>query len=116
MPQPLDAPSEVARTTLADRVQHVNDRAVLAHQMQAADNEAEIRAAAETQVSETHETENERVDPEGKRRNPFVGRRRRRPKKKDDSQADRASRTFYTADVRKEVAGEGEAGEFDVTI
>lgn len=76
MPQPIDFQTELVRTTAAERAQQVADRlSLIATQRSAQDLEAE-RVAAETEVRETHDKPEE-VDRDLKRRNPYVGRRKR---------------------------------------
>lgn len=77
MPQPVDMQTELGRAIMADRIQQANDRAALVSAMRARVEEDDERGVAETQVAETAETQSEHVDGEGKRKNPFVGRRRK---------------------------------------
>ena len=77
MPQPIDMPSEFARTTAVQRVQQAQDRLALAGQQRAATEIDEQRQAAERQVRETH-NKNEEIEPEGGRRTPYRRRRRHR--------------------------------------
>jgi len=78
MPQPVDLQTEIARVTAAERIQQAADRASLAAQQRVAAETEESRVAAETQVRQTDETANEHVDENGRRRNPFVGKRRKK--------------------------------------
>ena len=78
MPQPVDFPMEVARMTAAQRVQELADRSAMATQQRLAHDQQETRLAAETQVQETPQAENPAVDGDGRRQNPFAGRRHRR--------------------------------------
>jgi len=77
MPQPVDLQTELGRATAAERIQDVADRASLAAVQRQASDVEEDRVGVETQVQQTHESESERVNADGRRRNPFVGRRRR---------------------------------------
>ena len=77
MPQPIDMPSELARTTAVQRVQQAMDRQSIAAQQRAASEMDEQRQAAERQVRETH-NKNDEVEPEGGRRTPYRRRRRHR--------------------------------------
>ena len=87
MPQPVDLQTELARVTAAERIQQTADRASLAAQQRAATVVEETRVNAETQVQQTVETESEQVDQDGHRKNPFVGRRRRRAKQVEETPA-----------------------------
>jgi hypothetical protein len=80
MPQPVDLQTELARVSAAGRIQQAADRASLAAQQRASTVVEETRVNAETQVQQTVEAESEQVDQNGRRKNPFVGRRRRRAK------------------------------------
>jgi len=77
MPQPIDFQSEIARTTAAERVQQIVDRASLAGQQRTAHEIEAQRVASENQVHETN-PKSEQVDRDLKRHNPFMGRRKRR--------------------------------------
>ncbi len=113
MPQPVDLQTEVARMTAVERMQTLTDRASLAAQQRQEVSAEEDRIVSETQVQETNEPENREVDADGRRRNPFVGRRRRR---KHDGDKDRAG-VFYNDEEREELADEAAEGRsFDVTI
>ncbi len=72
MPQPVDLQSEIAKVSAAERVQAIADRLSLAAQQRLQEQEQEDRLRAETEVVETDAPQNEGLDPEGKRRNPFV--------------------------------------------
>jgi hypothetical protein len=76
MPQPIDFQSEVAKTSAAERVQQLLDRASLAAQQRLTQAEEQARLVAETQVGQTPDTENPELDGNGRRRNPFIARRR----------------------------------------
>jgi hypothetical protein len=76
MPQPIDFQTELVRTTTAERAQQVADRlSLVATQRSAQELDAE-RVAVETEVQETHDKPEE-INRDLKRRNPYVGRRRR---------------------------------------
>ena len=77
MPQPVDIQTEVARVTAAERMQQITDRVSLVAQQRLALAEQETHVVAETVVNQTQPKETE-VDTEARRRNPFVGRRRKR--------------------------------------
>jgi hypothetical protein len=88
MPQPVDLPSEMARVNAVDRIQQVADRMALIAMQRHADEEAQERLRAETQVSTSPEVQGEHVDAEAKRRNPYAGRRRH--KERDHREKDTA--------------------------
>lgn len=98
MPQPIDPNTELGRVTAAERIQQVADRASLAAQARQAQETERQRAGIEQHVLEAEAKKNE-VDREQKRRNPFVGQRKRRSK---DEPSDGRKRTVYTAAERLE--------------
>jgi hypothetical protein len=104
MPQPVDLPTEVARITAAERIQQIADRASLAAQQRQALDEQESRVVSETSIRQPQPKSGE-VDNEAKRRNPFVGRRRRK-----DSSEDTGKKT------PPERADDGDEHHFDVTV
>lgn len=85
MPQPVDFNTEVAKVTAAERAQEVMARVSLAAQQRQTTAEQENRVRAETEVRQTAETENLQVQADAKRRNPFIGRRRRRHTPSEDA-------------------------------
>lgn len=105
MPQPIDLPTELMRTTTLERVQQVAERLALAGQ-QRADAEIETeRVARESEVRETH-NKSEEVEQELRRRNPYRGRRRRRDEP-DDTEAEAE---------HAEPGGDEEAHQLDITV
>lgn len=102
MPQPIDMQTELARATMADRIQQVTDRASLAAAMRAKLDGEQHQALGETQVDDTPESQSEHVDPDLKRKNPY-GRRgsRRRSRDGSDGRRDtgRAGTTGHNFDV-----------------
>ena len=87
MPQPIDLQTEAARVTLADRIQQISDRmSLLARQRATIDAESD-RVNSESQVIETHETEDTEVDAEGRRKNPFVARRTKKKQGASETKA-----------------------------
>jgi len=66
MPQPIDMQSELGRTMAAERIQDAAARAALLAQQRSQIDAEHQRAAQEHVVAETHETENEGVDEDGK--------------------------------------------------
>lgn len=111
MPQPIDPHSELARVSQAERVQHIAERAALNAQLRATDDMAEQNRALEQQVRQMQQKD-ERVDEEARRRNPFVGRR----KKRNRHSGDEAAHTFYDEHERKEVAEDEGDHNLDITI
>ncbi len=89
MPQPIDMQTELGRALLADRIQQTVDRAALAASMRARLEGEDDQVLSETQVDESPESQSEHVDPELKRRNPYVRRRHNRESEGNDEQRDR---------------------------
>ena len=90
MPQPIDFQSEIARTTAAERVQQIVDRASLVGQQRMAHEAEAQRVASETQVHETN-PKSEHVDRDLKRHNPFMGKRKHRTEGESDGEQEAAS-------------------------
>lgn len=86
MPQPIDFNTEVAKVNAAERAQEVLARVSLAAQQRQAATEQQNQIQTETQVIQTTHTENLAVEEEAKRKNPFVGRRRRRNPERPETQ------------------------------
>lgn len=76
MPQPIDMQTELGRATMAERIQNASARALAVAQQREQLEEENARRVRETQVNETTETQSEHVDGDGKRKNPYVGKRR----------------------------------------
>lgn len=104
MPQPVDIQTELARVSAAERIQQISDRVSLAAQQRVAAATQEDRLARETQVQETPHSQSEQVDAEARRRNPFVGRKRRRKKAEESAASHGPGRT------------NGEQHRLDVTV
>lgn len=83
MPQPIDMQTELARTLMADRIQQVSERSAIAAAMRARLQGEDEESVAETQVQDTAEPQSEHVDPELKRRNAYL--RRKRKQQQDES-------------------------------
>ncbi len=77
MPQPIDLQTELGRLMAAERVQQVADRVSLVAQQRVAADEQQQRVGLETQVQQTH-AKSEEIEPEMRRKNPYMGRRKRR--------------------------------------
>ncbi|MBI4559642.1 MAG: hypothetical protein HY706_18800 [Candidatus Hydrogenedentes bacterium] len=92
MPQPVDLQTEAARMTAAERIQQIADRASLAAQQRVAAELQQDRIQLETEVQQTAESQNEPVEAEGRRRNPFAGRRRRRRATTDPAPPEKVAR------------------------
>jgi len=76
MPQPIDFQSELGRVTAAERVQQVMDRLSLVAQHRTTEEIEQQRVAHENEVQQARE-QSDQIEPENRRRNPFMGRRRR---------------------------------------
>lgn len=111
MPQPIDPFTELGRLTAAERIQQIAERASLAAQMRASDSAAQQLVAAETQVHGMLQKGDE-VNEELRRKNPYLGRRKRKP---EEAETD-LSHTFYTAEEKKDIAEDPDAHGLDVTI
>ncbi|MGC8739746.1 MAG: hypothetical protein ACP5UA_14035 [Candidatus Hydrogenedens sp.] len=81
MPMPIDPNTEILRVNLAERIQQISDRASLLGQVRQSLNEEQQRVVDETQVKEMQQ-KSEQVETELKRKNPFLG-RRRKPQKEE---------------------------------
>ena len=77
MPQPIDLQTELGRLITVDRVQQVADRVSLVAQQRVAADVQQQRVETETQVQQTH-AKSEEVETEMRRKNPYMGRRRRK--------------------------------------
>ncbi|NUM55340.1 MAG: hypothetical protein HUU46_16965 [Candidatus Hydrogenedentes bacterium] len=96
MPQPIDANTELARTTAAQRVQEIADRASLASQQRQAQQAHQEQVNAETVVHTPPESAQEPAVTD--RREGQEGRRRRRREgRKTDSGAGDAVHTDHGA-------------------
>lgn len=106
MPQPIDPSTETVRVSTTERVQQTLTRAaVLAQEHQRNDMVAQ-QVAAESQVQQVRPKETE-VEPEARRRAPYVGRRRRR---QITSSEDNAT----AAESHKAPLPEGSGGSLDL--
>ena len=114
MPQPIDPQTEIGRSTAAERIQQIADRASLAAQARTAEDSASTQRSVETQVRHSAQKENG-VDRELRRRNPFVGRRKKK-KKGEQEHRDQEARHFYDASEKDILADDPQAHEFDVEI
>jgi hypothetical protein len=113
MPQPIDFNTEGLRQHAADRIQEIAARQSLAAQQRLAIQDQEERVEHETQVQDTQESQEQAVDEEGRRKNPFIGRRKR---KKRDTGAALPPTLVYTPQEKNEVAGNLEGWELDISI
>jgi len=112
MPQPIDMQTEVARATMADRIQDATSRAALAAQQRAVTEEEGRQVQAETAVEETPETQSEHVEEDGRRKAPFA-RKRSKSKKKGEEHPTEATSELYTASHQKEIP---ETGDHDLDV
>lgn len=87
MPTPIDPNTEILRVNMAERIQQIADRASLLGQVRQSINEEEKRVIEETQVKQT-EQKSEQVDTELKRRQPFLGRRKRKSTRVNEEEVD----------------------------
>ncbi len=99
MPMPIDPNTEIMRVTIAERIQQISDRASLLGQIRQSMSEEQHRVVAETQVKETQQ-KSEQVETELKRKNPFVGRRRKATEEKSGQAA--PEENFEIIDEKKE--------------
>ncbi len=111
MPQPVDLQTEMGRIAAAERIQQITDRLSLAAQHRAAEAAEEERLREETQVRQSNESEHREIERDGRRRNPYAGRRRR----DSNHQEDEGEGSTYTPREEREASGEG-GKHFDVTI
>ena len=114
MPQPIDPHTELARLTTAERIQQIADRSSLAAQARNSEEAEKARTNAETNVQQTDQ-KSEEVDQELRRKNAFIGRRRKK-KNKDAQQDETTEHTFYNADERQEIVPDPDDHNLDVTI
>ncbi len=105
MPQPIDLQTELARANVAERIQDTSSRLSLAAQQRAQEDAESERVLADTSVKESPENQSESLDEDGRRKAPFVARRRKRQGEGEKAQG---------AKPRPKNSGEGE--HFDVTV
>lgn len=106
MPQPVDMQTEIGRAAAVERIQQIADRASLAAVQRGADDTQLDRVAEETQVRETQQ-KGERVDEEGRRKNPYRRRRKHRDILDDEDELARENEA---------AAGNSEIHRIDVLI
>ena len=87
MPQPVDMQTEIARATLAERIQDSLGRSNLAALQRAQLESDEARMGKESQVNETQETQNGKVDADGEQKNPPSKRRKRKSRDSTEKSA-----------------------------
>lgn len=104
MPQPVDMQTEIARATMAERIQDAAGRSNLAALQRAQLESEEIRAGKESQVNETQETQSNKVDADGEQKNTRSNRRKRKNRdsvgKNARPQARHSSEEDHQLDVR----------------
>ncbi len=106
-PQPIDFQGELGRVTAAERVQQIADRLSLAAQHKTAEEMQQQRLDTETQVQQPH-AQNEQVEQDTRRRNPFMG-RRRHPEAGEEESSEAEQKTSILSDPE-------EGHQLDVTI
>jgi hypothetical protein len=111
MPQPIDPHTEVSRLTAMERMQQLADRANLAYQARQSNDLAEQQLRAEQQVGQLQQ-KSEEVEQDLRRRNPYLGKRKRRDKGPEDEH----SHIFYAANERAQVFEDPEDHKLDITI
>ncbi len=84
MPQPIDPLMEVNRISTSERIQQIADRASLQAQGRMAEATADDQVRKESTVKES-ENKSDEVDEELKRKNPFMGRKKKRSSTTHDS-------------------------------
>lgn len=115
MPQPIDLQTEMGRLTQVDRIQQVMDRASLAAEQRFAAQTQENQILSETQIQETHTT-SEQVEAEARRRNPYIGRRKRRDHADDSSESSDAHNDNTNAGELPVIASDEEGSTLDVSV
>lgn len=114
MPQPIDPQTELGRATAAERIQQIADRTSLAAQARTASESAQTQRDIETQIQQPGAKSDE-VNRELRRRNPYVGRRKKRGNGDHDADEER-SRHFYNASEKEILADDPQDHDFDVEI
>ena len=112
MPQPIDLQTELARTEMAARIQEMAGRGALVGMQRDRLDDERLKAEAETKVEDTQKTQGEHIDKDGRRKNPFV--KRRRKKRLDETKPE--ARVFYTASEEKRIAEDEGGQHLDVTV
>ena len=112
MPQPIDMQSEISRVSMAERIQEASTRSSLAAQQRAALDTEQNDQLKEVQVNQTEQAENPEVESEGRRKNPYAGRRKKRKPSPDDER----THTVYNSHEAKEVLDDPDAHGLDITV
>lgn len=111
MPQPIDPSSELGRLSAAERVQMTMERAAQMAQLRMADDADKDTVRLQEQAQQARQKEAQ-VDEQLKRRNPFMGRRRKQGQ--SEQQPDESLET-YNARLRLE-RGDDQEHRLDVTL
>ncbi len=111
MPQPIDPSSELGRISAAERVQMTMERAAQMAQLRMADD-AEKDSRQLQELAQQAKQKDAQVDEELRRRNPFMGRRK---KQGQSGQQPDESLDTYNARQRREPGDEPEH-RLDVTL
>jgi len=114
MPQPIDPQTEMGRATAVERIQQIADRASLAAQSRSTVIAAGQQRDMETQVQQSAFKSDE-VERELRRRNPFVGRRKKRDGE-GRGDGDERCRHFYNAAEKDVLADDPQDHHLDVEI
>jgi len=105
MPQPIDFQTEIAKATMAERVQSITTRISLAAQQRQTTEAEEARLQVESQVQDKGQTENPELEADGQQQSTYKRGQQQREKK--ESPPERP----HTAPH-----GEGEGRHLDVSI
>lgn len=103
VPQPIDFQTELSRVAAVERAQQIADRLAMNAQQRLAQEIQEQETLAETQVHQP-EAKSGEVEPELKRKNPYVRRKRKRgekqaPESPPDEQTPPPSDETHSLDV-----------------
>jgi len=90
--------TELGRSLMAERIQDAAMRNSMIAQQRDQAEQKKMQALKETQIDETPEAQSEHIDEDGRRKNPFVGRRRRRDSKSNVSHTSRSSNWAASGD------------------
>lgn len=113
MPQPIDPATEINRAAAVERLQQLTSRSDLNAHARNAHALAQQQLDAETHV-ERPEAKSDEVERELKRRNPYLGRRKKRPLSEESPSEE--ARTFYSADEKPTVVEDEPPHKLDITI
>lgn len=112
MVQPIDPATEINRVAAIERLQQLTGRADLNARAHEAHELAKQQLDAETNVDRP-EAKSDEVERDLKRRNPYSGRRKKRPPQDSPTEE---SRTFYTSDEKPAVVEDEPPHRLDISI